>query len=137
DDDRQLLTELKEAKQVPQVPTAAPAPASIKLKAGSVKKEHLAFIPLAAQLPGTSLAFGSQSYEFESGVKSLKIRINFAEPFVNLGYVLLSMSDHPSCYCYVSDKQNDYAELEIVRTKLTHDPRGYVQWIAVGAKATK
>ena len=111
-----------------------------KLEQGSVTSEHLvdgsvsgaklAFLPVAAQLPGVTMAFGSERYVFQGAMESLRITV-LLTPYTDDSYVLVAMSDHPCCSCFLVRKQAHEAELEVVRTRLGPEPQGWIQWIAV------
>ncbi|QMV40815.1 WIAG-tail domain [Cohnella cholangitidis] len=102
---------------------------------GSVDEEKLSFQPVIAPLPGIGLLFGNQEFAFQGGIESMRIVVPFATSFADSSYTLIAMSDHASCNCVLGNKRPQEAELIVFRTRLGPEPRGTIQWIALGNKA--
>jgi hypothetical protein len=103
-----------------------------KLAQGSVTPAHLAFLPIAARLAGVSLAFGNLPYVFQGASESIELTVPFEIPFSDESYVLIAMSDHPSCSCFLQTKREHEAVLQVIRTRLGPEPQGRIQWVAIG-----
>jgi hypothetical protein len=70
-------------------------------------------------------------------MESIRLTIPFSSPFADESYILVAMSDHPSCACILGAKRAYEAELEVVRTRLGPEPQGSIQWIAIGTKSNE
>ena len=105
-----------------------------KLALGSVTGAHLGFAAIAAGVAGATMLFGSEAYSFGGAVESIEVIVVFAEPFKDNSYVLVAMTDHPSCTCYLKRKSPNEAVLEVLRTRLSPEPQGWLQWIAAGTR---
>jgi hypothetical protein len=100
-----------------------------------VSEEKLSFLPVTTQLLGVGLLFGNHHYVFQGGKESMRITVPFSAPFADNSYTLVAMSDNPSCSCILGSKRANEVELIVFRTRLGPEPKGYIQWIAIGGKA--
>ncbi|WP_367649517.1 WIAG-tail domain [Paenibacillus sp. NEAU-GSW1] len=76
--------------------------------------------------------FGLSPYEFPALREQLDILITFEEPFENEFYAITATSDHPACYAVIRSKTASNAVVGLIRTRLSDDPHGSINWIAIG-----
>ncbi|WP_415639922.1 WIAG-tail domain [Paenibacillus lupini] len=76
--------------------------------------------------------FGLAPYTFFKKGKQLEIEILFEEPFSDTNYVITAICDNPECYVSIFSKSKDRAILNIVRSRGSFEPEGYMNWIAIG-----
>ncbi|MFF2090938.1 WIAG-tail domain [Paenibacillus sp. NPDC058174] len=76
--------------------------------------------------------FGLSPYSFTSQRDQLDIIIKFDESFENDAYVVTATSDHPACYAVVRSKTVNSVVIGLIRTRISDEPNGFINWIAIG-----
>ncbi|MFX3632613.1 MAG: WIAG-tail domain [Candidatus Pristimantibacillus sp.] len=76
--------------------------------------------------------FGLTPYNFNAQDEHIDIIIMFDEPYETEEYVITASSDHPACYAVVHSKTTDSAIVSLIRTRISFEPSGCVNWIAIG-----
>ncbi|WP_244863792.1 WIAG-tail domain [Paenibacillus cisolokensis] len=99
----------------------------------SVQFQHLAYQPVATASKEAALQqFGLCDYEFAGQSEQTDIPIKFEIPFLSEQYSIIATTDHPACYATIKEKRPDGAVLCIVRTRFGPEPKGTVNWVAIG-----
>ena len=60
--------------------------------------------------------------------------IIFDEPFANSEYVFVATTDQTSCYVVIKSKAPESVQVTIIRTRISPEPQGLINWIAIGSK---
>ncbi|MNI77463.1 hypothetical protein D3C73_1337580 [compost metagenome] len=60
------------------------------------------------------------------------MEILLEDVFEGTNYVLVAMTNHPACYAVLKEQTPDKALVELVRTRMSSDIVGAVNWIATG-----
>ncbi|MGG1638162.1 WIAG-tail domain, partial [Paenibacillus sp. NRS-1760] len=76
--------------------------------------------------------FGLAPYSFAAQAEQVELIIPFDEPFVDNYYVLTVTTDNPACYAVVHSKAAAHAVILIIRTRISQEPIGHLNWIAIG-----
>ncbi|WP_415839980.1 WIAG-tail domain, partial [Paenibacillus endophyticus] len=107
---------------------------AVHIQQQSVELSALRFNPV---ITGSALGvikqqFGLAPYSFAVQAEQVELIIPFDEPFADNRYVLTVTTDNPVCYAVVHSKAVDKAAIVIIRTRISHEPRGSINWIAIG-----
>ncbi|WP_053377300.1 WIAG-tail domain, partial [Paenibacillus sp. FJAT-27812] len=100
----------------------------------SIELSALRFAPVITS-PGKGVVkqqFGLTPYSFAPQAEQVELIVPFDEPFADNRYVITVTTDNPACYAIVHSKATDKAAIIIIRTRISHEPRGNINWIAIG-----
>ncbi|WP_036718441.1 WIAG-tail domain, partial [Paenibacillus harenae] len=100
----------------------------------SIELSALRFSPVITSLNESTVKqqFGLAPYSFTSQAEQLELDLSFHEPYADSNYVLTVTTDNPACYAVVHSKSADKAVIVIIRTRITLEPSGNLNWIAIG-----
>jgi hypothetical protein len=106
---------------------------SQQLAEGAVTPAQLSFTPVqSAQKAPTLQQFGLAAFQLRMEEEFVDLRIHFDQPFADVDYALVAMTNQTACYSVVQEKQKDYAIIQMVRFKFSPELHGFVNWIAIG-----
>ncbi|MBW7459637.1 WIAG-tail domain, partial [Paenibacillus sepulcri] len=91
-------------------------------------------LPAEQVSPAICQQFGLIPYNFAGQGEQLELTVTFDQPFASDVYVLVATADQLSCYATIKSKTADSAELTVVRTRISPEPVGFINWIAIGSK---
>lgn len=94
----------------------------------------MGFVPVVTSYAGgvVKQQFGLAPYSFEVQAEQVELIISFDEFFENTQYVLTVTTDNPACYAVVHWKAIDKAAITVIRTRISQEPKGNINWIAIG-----
>ncbi|WP_442952863.1 WIAG-tail domain [Paenibacillus sp. Soil522] len=106
----------------------------LSLQQKPIELSSLTFAPVisTARSGVTKQQFGLSPFSFTFQEEQFEVIIAFEEPFVDNRYVLTATIDHPACYAVIHSKTAEQAKITVIRTRISHDPKGEINWIAIG-----
>ena len=106
-----------------------------QLQDGSIRAEKLDFTPIrSTNKQAVVQQFGLMSYNFAGQGEQMDSNIIFDEPFANSEYVFVATTDQTSCYVVIKSKAPESVQVTIIRTRISPEPQGLINWIAIGTK---
>ncbi|MFC5648070.1 WIAG-tail domain, partial [Paenibacillus solisilvae] len=106
---------------------------SEQLQDGSICAAKLDFTPIRSTAKQTAVQqFGLAAYNFAGQGELLDCTITFDEPFSNANYVFVATTDQTSCYAVIKAKTPEAVQVTIIRTRISPEPKGLINWIAIG-----
>ena len=102
---------------------------------GRFAAEKLDFTPIrSTNKQAVVQQFGLMSYNFAGQGEQMDSNIIFDEPFANSDYVFVASTDQTSCYVVIKAKAPESVQVTIIRTRISPEPQGLINWIAIGTK---
>jgi hypothetical protein len=100
----------------------------------SIELSALSFTPVITCFTGgvVKQMYGLSSYSFSPQAEQIEVIISFEESFADDRYVMTVTTDNPACYAVIHSKAADKAAITIIRTRISHEPKGSINWIAIG-----